>query len=110
MVKVRYSTPIRILMITSQIYDVQDTGQFRSDLKLAKKQGLDLALLGEIVRLLRRRVPLPPKHCDHPLQGRFKGTRECHITPDWLLIYSVEERIKIIRLIRTGSHSSLFGK
>lgn len=90
------------------MYDIEVTNRFLQDLKLARKRNLDENKLNEIVRLLANGEPLHEKNRDHPLVGDYKGCRECHITPDWLLIYSVKDVLKIITLIRTGSHSDLF--
>ncbi len=90
------------------MYEIEVTNRFIKDLKLARKRNLDENKLNNIVKLLANGDPLPEKNRDHALVGDFKGCRECHITPDWLLIYSIEEVLKIITLIRTGSHSDLF--
>lgn len=82
--------------------------QFKRDLKLARKRGLDESLLDDIIKLLIAGKPLPKKNKDHVLVGDYKGCRECHITSDWLLIYSVNQGINLLTLIRTGSHSDLF--
>lgn len=90
------------------MYEIEVTNRFLKDLKLARKRNLDENKLNDIVRLLANGKPIPEKNRDHPLVGDYKGCRECHITPDWLLIYSIEVTLKIITLIRTGSHSDLF--
>lgn len=90
------------------MYEIEVTNRFLKDLKLARKRNLDENKLNDIVRLLAEGKPIPEKNRDHPLVGDYKGCRECHITPDWLLIYSIEDTLKIITLIRTGSHSDLF--
>lgn len=90
------------------MYEIEVTNRFLKDLKLARKRNLDENKLNDIVRLLAEGKPIPVKNRDHPLVGDYKGCRECHITPDWLLIYSIEDTLKIITLIRTGSHSDLF--
>ncbi|CZG24412.1 TPA: type II toxin-antitoxin system YafQ family toxin [Legionella pneumophila] len=82
--------------------------QFKKDLKKIIKQGKELGLLQEIVESLQRQESLPPKNCDHSLSGNWKGYRECHISPDWLLIYKSDDQLKLLRLARTGSHSELF--
>lgn len=90
------------------MYEIEVTHRFLKDLKLARKRNLDENKLNHIVKLLANGEPLPEKNRDHSLVGDYKGCRECHITPDWLLIYSIEDTLKIITLIRTGSHSDLF--
>ena len=77
---------------------------------LARKRGMDESLLNEIIGKLLDGEPLPEKNHDHQLHGDYEGYRECHITPDWLLIYIKDTEIKIISLLRTGTHSDLFSK
>ncbi len=90
------------------MYEIEVTNRFLRDLKLARKRNFDENKLNHIVSLLANGKPLPEKNRDHSLVGDYKGCRECHITSDWLLIYSIEDTLKIITLIRTGSHSDLF--
>ena len=89
---------------------VKFTTQFRKDYKLAMKRGLRIALLEEVVERLAMGEPLPEKNRDHALSGNWNGYRECHILPDWLLIYKLEDNILILTLARTGTHSNLFNK
>lgn len=92
-------------------YKVQVTTKFKKDLKLAKKQKKNIDKLGYLVALLQDGKPLPIKNRDHVLVGgKYDGCRECHIDPDWLLIYRVDNTITLLKLIRTGSHSRLFDK
>ncbi len=86
------------------------TGQFKKDYKLAIKRGCDPDKLQEVVTLLINEQPLPEKYRDHALVNsrNYKNMRECHIEPDWLLVYKIEQEILILKLIRTGSHSDLF--
>lgn len=91
-------------------YQVSTTGQFKKDLKRAKKRGLNLQDLIHVVELLANDEPLPENNHDHNLQGDYEGYRECHISPDWLLIYLKDTVIRIITLYRTGTHSDLFNK
>lgn len=86
---------------------INRTNQFKRDFKLAKKQGKDLSLLLSILELLAEGKPLPEKNKDHLLIN-FDGCRECHITPDWLLIYKITDDELI--LVRLDSHSELFNK
>lgn len=89
-------------------YELEYGHKFLRDLKLAKLRGLDLNKLRDVTNMLQEGVTLPPKHKDHQLTGNYKGYRECHIAPDWLLIYKKAETIKIVTLSRTGTHSDLF--
>ena len=73
-----------------------------------QKRGYDLHLLTEIIELLANGQQLPAKNRDHSLSGNFVGCRECHITPDWLLIYEITEKELFLYLTRTGTHSDLF--
>lgn len=91
-------------------YDVAWTGQFKKDYKLARKRNLRIELLDEIIRKLPRGEALPQENRDHALSGNWSGYRECHVQPDWLLIYRIEEGLLILTLTRTGTHSDLFGK
>ena len=92
------------------MYNVILSRQFKKDLHLAQKQGLNLALLTQVVTTLARGEPLSPKLRDHELSGKLKGFRECHILGDWLLIYRISKAPPELFLSRTGSHSYLFGK
>ena len=85
---------------------VQSSTQFRKDLKKSLKSGKDLKKLEKVVSLLEHGEPLPNKYDDHPLKGNYKDCRDCHIEPDWLLIYMIEGNI--LKLLRVGSHSQLF--
>ncbi len=85
---------------------VNRTSQFKRDVKWIKQRGKDLDKLKKVLGTLVRGEKLAPKYRDHVLVGQYKGTRECHIEPDWLLIYELTEGE--IVLIRTGSHSDLF--
>jgi len=82
------------------------TSQFKRDVKRMKQRGKDLDKLKKVLKVLVRGEKLASKYRDHVLVGQYKGTRECHIEPDWLLIYELAE--SEIVLIRTGSHSDLF--
>lgn len=86
------------------------TSQFKKDYKVAMKSHLDTDLLDGIIKSLSEEAELDPKHKDQPLSGNWKSFRECHIKPDWLLIYKIEGDRLILTLVRTGSHSNLFGK
>ena len=84
------------------------SNRFKKDLKLAKKRGLNLDILEDIVNKLAMREKLPDKNRDHGLTGDYIGFLECHVAPDWLLVYRVEEDELELFLFRTGTHSDLF--
>jgi mRNA interferase YafQ len=84
------------------------SGQFKRDYKLAMKRRMDIALIDCVIKKLINEVPLDEKFNDHALSGNFKGYRECHLKPDWLLIYRVDADSRIIYFLRTGTHSDLF--
>lgn len=89
-------------------YDITFSTQFKRDLKLIRKQGKDENKLKKVIELLANDEPLPQKYKDHNLTGNYADCRECHIEPDWLLIYEIIEDDLILYLTRTGSHSDLF--
>lgn len=91
-------------------YDIQFTTQFKKDLKLAKKQNKDLDKLFSVIEVLARGETLPPQYRDHDLSGNYKGTRECHVETDWLLIYEIQDNVLVLMLYRLGTHSELFKK
>ena len=88
--------------------DVVLSNRFKKDLKLAAKRGLNLAELEAVVNRLAAQQPLPDKNRDHTLTGDYIGFRECHIRPDWLLVYRVDGEDLVLFLFRTGSHTDLF--
>ena len=90
------------------MYHIKFTTAYKKSYKLMKKRGLDLTLLDEVVNKLHLGIPLEEKHHDHELSGSFRGFRECHVKPDWLLIYLIENDILTLTLVDTGSHSDLF--
>lgn len=92
------------------MYQVKFTTAYKKAYKLMKKRGLDISLLDEVVGLLRQGKQLEERYRDHGLTGDLAGFRECHIKPDWLLIYLIENDILTLTLIDTGSHSDLFRK
>lgn len=87
---------------------VRYSSKFKKDFKIIIKRGYNISLFEEVLILLREEKSLPEKYCDHSLKGNFAGHRECHITPDWLLIYKKESDMLTLTLTRTGSHSDLF--
>jgi mRNA interferase YafQ len=84
------------------------TSQFKKDVKRAEKRGQNLAQLKVVLELLMAGEPLPAAFKDHPLRGNFAGSRDCHIDPDWVLIYTLTEAGTHVRFERTGTHSDLF--
>ena len=84
------------------------SNQFKKDLKLASKRGFDIDKLKEVVDKLAEQSALDKKYKDHILLGEYKGFRECHIEPDWLLIYRIDKSEVELFLFRTGTHSDLF--
>lgn len=89
-------------------YTVKYTSRFKKDYKRALKRGMDETRLKSIVSLLMDGQTLPDECHDHALIGDYKGCRECHIQPDWLLIYKLFENVLVLELSRTGTHSDLF--
>jgi len=87
------------------MYSLDHTIRFRKDLKTAIKRGYDISLLEEVVEKLLKGKSLPAHNRDHALTGNWRKHRECHITPDWLLIYKIEKNILVLTLTRTGTHS-----
>lgn len=87
---------------------VRYSSKFKKDFKVIVKRGYDISLFQEVLTLLIEEKTLPEKYCDHALKGDYTGHRECHITPDWLLIYKKENDMITLSLTRTGSHSDLF--
>ena len=85
---------------------VSQTSQFARDIKKMRKRGKDLAKLEAIVRQLAAGITLDPRHRDHPLVGEWKSSHDCHVEPDWILIYTADD--VSLRLERTGTHSDLF--
>ncbi len=89
-------------------FTLKPSTKFEKDLKRVRRRGWKMALLTDIVRELVAGKKLSEKHRDHDLAGNFAGLRECHIEPDWLLIYEVDRENFILYLVRTGSHSDLY--
>ena len=89
-------------------YSVIRTTRFRKELKKMIKRGADIGKLETVVNILASGEPLPPQYHDHALTGDMVGTRDCHITPDWLLLYRIENDMLVLTLTRTGTHADLF--
>ena len=90
------------------MYSLEFTKQFLRDLKLSRKRNLDEEKLNQLIKILISGDKLPAQYKDHALIGNYKGLNECHISPDWLLLYSKNKTIKLITLVRTGTHSDFF--
>jgi len=90
-------------MLTIRFYS-----SFKKDYKRIEKRGYDIRKLDKVINLLANEQPLPKNYQDHPLVGNYAGCRECHITPDWLLIYEIDDDELILLLTRTGTHADLF--
>ena len=90
------------------MYTIKPTTKFSRDLKRIEKRGYKIDLLTEIIKQLAAGVRLDEKYRDHPLKGNYEGCRECHITPDWLMIYEISDGELFLYLTRTGTHSALF--
>ena len=90
------------------MYKVKITNTFKRSYKLIKKRGLDISLLDKVIDDIRQGKELDIKYRNHELKGKFKGFYECHIQPDWLLIYLIENDILTLTLVDTGSHADIF--
>ncbi len=90
------------------MYEIQITNKFKKDLKTAIKRGYSIKSLNNVIDILASGQPLPEKNKDHNLSGNWSNFRECHVAPDWLLIYKIENDILVLTLVRTGTHSDLF--
>lgn len=87
---------------------VEYHSKFKKDFQRVLKRGLDPEKLHEVIMILSNERPLPDKYKDHSLEGNYKGYRECHIQPDWLLIYKIDKDRLVLVAARTGTHSDLF--
>lgn len=90
------------------MYSIRPTTKFQKDLKRIEKRGYNIALITDVIKKLANGEQLPEKNRDHSLSGDYTGCRECHITPDWLLIYEIADDELILYLTRTGTQSDLF--
>ncbi|WP_026653768.1 type II toxin-antitoxin system YafQ family toxin [Butyrivibrio proteoclasticus] len=89
-------------------YELKITTKFKKDYKIAKKRNLNISQLESVIEELLRGHELDKKYLDHPLHGDYEGFRECHIQPDWILIYGKNDDALILTAVRTGSHSDVF--
>lgn len=92
------------------MYAVNWSSKFKKEYKLAIRRNYKIEELDEVIITLAKGETLPEKYEDHALEGNWKGHRECHIRPDWLLIYQIKEDVLVLELTRTGTHADLFGK
>ena len=90
------------------MYEIKYTNKFKKDVKRCQKRGLDLKLLRDVVDILATTGRLPPKYKAHPLSGNYKNRMECHIQPDWLLIWMQNDKELVLLFTETGTHSDLF--
>ncbi|MBV6485554.1 MAG: mRNA interferase toxin YafQ [Flavobacteriales bacterium] len=90
------------------MYQIEYSNKVKKDIKLAEKRGLKIQLFKEVVILLEKSGKLPSSYKPHKLKGKYQGLWECHIQPDWLLVWEQQDTIKLITLARTGTHSDLF--
>ena len=90
------------------MYDIEYTGKFKKDMKLCAKRGWDMSKIRVAIELLHQNGALPDTYKPHHLSGDLSKYWECHIAPDWLLMYDVKETVKLVSLARTGTHSDLF--
>ena len=92
------------------MYAIKWSSKFKKEYKLAIRRNYKIKELDEVIITLANGETLPEKYEDHALEGKWKGHRECHIRPDWLLIYQIKEDMLVLELTRTGTHADLFGK
>ena len=92
------------------VYELIKTSRFKAGVKLARKRGLDISLLEEVIEKMRLDQPLEARLRNHELTGNFKGVWECHIQPDWLLLYLKDNGVLVLTLVDTGTHSDIFKK
>lgn len=90
------------------MYKVKFTTAYKKSYKRMKKRNLDISLIDEVVDELHQGRQLAEKYADHALRGKFVGFRECHIKPNWLLVYLIEDDILTLTLVDTGSHADIF--
>lgn len=90
------------------MYTVKATNRFKKDLKTIIKRGYNTGIMDKVISDLSNGKKLAEKYSDHDLHGEWEGCRECHVLPDWLLVYKVDGQDLILYLMRTGSYSDLF--
>lgn len=92
------------------MYKIEFTNEMKRNVKLMQKRGKNISKLTAVLDMLAKGIQLPANNCDHQLTGSLKDFRECHIEPDWLLVYQIRDDILILTATATGTHSDLFGK
>lgn len=92
------------------MYELDYTGKFKKDMKTCQKRGYNMDLLRQVIEYLEKDGQVPGKYNPHTLKGKLRGFWECHITPDWILIYDVQDKVRLVSLARTGTHSDLLSK
>lgn len=92
------------------MYSIEYSNRYKKSYKLAVKRGLDVSVLNSVVKTLAEGKRLDAKHKDHDLKGDLAGFRECHVQPDWLLIYRIINKTCVLYLLDTGTHADLFGR
>ncbi len=90
------------------MYNIRYTNKFKKDIRRCERRGLDINLLREVVDMLARTGTLPPKYKVHPLSGKYRNRMECHIQPDWLLVWMQNNNELVLLFTDTGTHSDLF--
>ena len=90
------------------MYNIRPSSKFEKDVRRLKKRGYDMSLLTKVLTILAQGKALPAEYKDHRLKGKYASCHECHITPDWLLVYEISQRDLMLYLTRTGTHSDLF--
>lgn len=97
------------MMKRIQKYTVRTSKRYRRELKIVLSRGKDESKLEKVIEILAAGENLPARCVDHPLSGKWKGYRECHIEPNWLLVYRIHDDILVLALMSTGTHSDIFG-
>jgi mRNA interferase YafQ len=92
------------------VLELKQTTQFKRDLRRMVKRNVNIMLLDEVVELLINEKPLPAKYRNHSLSGDLKGFRDCHVQPNWVFIYMIDDKTKVLTATRTGTHSEVFRK
>lgn len=90
--------------------ELKQTSNFKKDLRRMIKRGANLEALNNVINMLIKQESLPEKYRDHPLTGNWVGYRDCHIEPDWILIYRIDDEALVLLATRTGTHSDIFNK